>query len=628
MSNPTIQDDPFYETLLQEYYSGGPYTAVTAQAYQDAIDQRFEQITGLSKSSPSTPQTQQEYEAIVQQYHAWSFELPVLQSSNTLASASNPTFYANYLSSNYSITNTTEQNDLWNAFLYDQGYVDSSGHIYNPPDSSALQTAFTNFITVLKTRDSYYLDVFKTYFSGGSSLSDLPLYQAKLWDRFCFTTNNEYADPSDPTVLAAFKAFVSLYSSWGTNITVLESTNSLPDPSNPLYTFFTNYLSAFYGNLNTIQQTDLWNAYLYNSGFVDSQGKIYTPTDPAVVQKMYATFATYVKGLLSNQYYYSATTGQTPFESVSRVILNSSLNSLVTMLNATQDIVRTQAYSLMYYGQLQQAYTQMMARVPTITGIQNPATDPNTTIQIPAGDDPTQWDLGSFTLGYNLISVKEFISYAVEQTYTDPVNRSVTLNITDSSGNKTSGTFTVSYDPSSHVFSYSYTAPPTGSLQSPATYSGTLATTDAQGNPIIVYNADGSIRQPAYQDMSDWAATLAGSTGFEALIKQALQKQGDLLDFYRGKYGNPPAGWPGRYTSMDASANSTDVTNRLQQNAILEQMSQNIKAKRDIVTSFISKLQTSLSNTQQSINQICDVWTTILTGIDTVIKAVFGIKTS
>jgi hypothetical protein len=86
---------------------------------------------------------------------------------------------------------------------------------------------------------------------------------------------------------------------------------------------------------------------------------------------------------------------------------------------------------------------------------------------------------------------------------------------------------------------------------------------------------------------------------------------------------------PGRFltaqgqTGVTATQAQADMQARNEQNAILQQYVETIRARRDAAQTASQNMQNAAQATKDNINQQTSVWDTILQGINDVIKSIF-----
>lgn len=464
---------------------------------------------------------------------------------------------------------------------------------------------------VIIANDPYYIEVLRMYYEGGDSLSSLSDYEAAIWSQFCAIHNiDEDATPSSSDLQQAFRTFVSQFNGWGFPLAVITSTNTLPS-NGEKYDFFNTYLNAFYGNYTDIEKNDIWNSFLYNQGLVAADGTIIPPTNPHVLLRLQKPFAQFINSLSQRENLAGEVVGISPQEGEQRAVLTSIMGALSSMLNSTQGLITTQSYSLIYLSKMQQEYTTMLTRVPTLVSVEDPTTSPSTTVQLPTGDDPTLWDLSTFTFGYDKISLQEVIDWGIDQAMNG--KKSVKFGLNQNPNQMGSYRFTPTLDSEGNVteitLSFSYGGDSTD-------YSTTIPLVDQDGKLLII---------PADPTSGTTAHTIGymdvisqSYTGFKQIFAGLPDLDGFLKSYRPPHY---KIGLTGRFLSPDSESKAFE--GRIEQNAVLEQYAQNIKARRDLLQTDMKKLQSVLSNGRQSIDEISQLWTTILETIQSIISSIF-----
>jgi hypothetical protein len=421
-----------------------------------------------------------------------------------------------------------------------------------------------------------YLSVLNEYYYGSSM-------QSKLWQRFT-SLYNVSPDSATPELVAKFRELVQRYNARGFASDTLTGQITLPSSSD--YSFYKNFLMAFYGNYSEFEQNDIWEA------FVRSQGLTTLPADSPSLR---AAFSKFIKSLRDREVSLESDTSLSPSEKKSRLFINDVIEGLRGILDATTELVKRQADLLMFYGKRQEEYTKEMTRIPTLI--------PGEAGTISFGDAASidALDFSNFTFGYYNVTFREVIEYGL--------NQAVGLN---------------------KEWSWSPSAP---SATTPVgTYKIDMVT-NSSGKKVprvhFLYGLSGQTPPDNFQDVelpnvptSDptyYQQLLTNTeTAFKTVFKNFTSNTTGkgFMDELKGQ----PA-IPGRWLSKD---NTEEVEARTEENAILQQYVENIKSLRTVVRSLTTKTQADLQTTREAINQCTSLWTTILESLDSIIHQIFA----
>lgn len=569
MTIAPIPSVPYYTRILKTYFSW------TTEDDRMTYWQRFAVSKGFSTSSPpeDSPALQSEFEAFLAKYKKWGLTTSSLRLGNSIPTTN--TYYSTLLDTFFSEETATTKKDIWN------GFVESQGYTTNPTDTATIRQAFNSYIRVIHSES--ISKKINDYFS------QQPLsFRIMLWDHFARSKGSTGLSLSESDQnMAEFLVFIQRYSALGIGPDSFSLNQSIPT-SPP---FYQNFMSAYFGNLTTIEQTDIWNNFLSHYGYSTN------PTDSESVQKQ---FATYIQGLSSRLYSLQDATLLSPKEMESRVIATSVLSSLKKYLNATEQQIQTQSNSLMFYGRWQQYYTDMMTRVPNLTGGEAGKVKANTT------------DLSKFTFGYNNISMLDAINWGVDEALKHP-SVTAAFGSPEQSGECVIGKYSflvqeingkkeirLGIDLSTaHIVTFNGNIPSVTTLP-PISASKTIVFEDPSASPAIKLSTS---------ELVD-----AVQNGFKALF----QETPDFIQRINNKIGIP-----GRYLgSTDSATNDKDIQGRAEVNALLQQYVENIRSQRDAIRNLSSQLQSSLNQSRQGINNQTSLWTSILETIDNVMKEI------
>jgi len=472
--------------------------------------------------------------------------------------------------------------------------------------------------------DPFYTDQLNLYYGTSSkSVDQLTDYEQALWDAFVKIYaektggNITTQSTSTPAIKEAFLKFAQRYAVLHLEIDILKSTNGLPE-NDPAYSSLMTYFNAFYGHYTSVEKTHLWNAFLASQGLTSS------PVNPAPLLE---DFARFIQGIRQTEVRFEETTSRSPEEVKSRLILNDVMDSLSAMLEATQDLVSRQAGQLIFTGKWQQAYTQMMTRVPSLIPVEDPYTSVYTTVSLPSGNDPLLWDLRFLTLGYNKTQLAELIPWGIENALNKP-------DVWRGFGNTTMGRY--AFKATTNV--------DTGEIEK-ITVRFKYGNEDFIEKDIFLLDSNGNPRVET--DEFNNPRLL----GFEDWIKEAEEKfkeifvdfGQDFIDFFTDPTaiivpstdpdtGEPTtttidalrAGLSGRYLTSDIE--TEDFKKRSEQNAILQQYIENIRSLRTVISDRAKALQLSLGNAKEAVNKITSLWTAILEMIDEIVRSIYKEK--
>ncbi len=160
---------------------------------------------------------------------------------------------------------------------------------------------------------------------------------------------------------------------------------------------YAQLMGSFFGFLSTEQQQGLW------STFLNGQHLSTNPSDTDTVAQ--AQFMSYIQ----SSYDKMQELELSPIEIQRRHLVFTVFDIILLMMQNIQDTVGVQQGLLVSLGKMQEQYTDMISRVPIYVG--------------GASNNAVYNDeLDKFTLGYNNISVKELLEYALETGNTSNIN--------------------------------------------------------------------------------------------------------------------------------------------------------------------------------------------------------------
>ncbi len=564
MSVTPLPSDIYYARILATYFGGN--TEADRLTYWDS----FTESRGYSSSSPpqDSDALRTDFAAFLKEYKDLGITAASLRLGNNIPSSN--IFYSTILNTYFSTLSDTEKTDIWNGFVASQGFTT------NPPDTADIREAFSSYVKILTT--SSIKSTLDQYF--GSFPQN---FRIALWEKYAASKGVSSLVPADtPVTQAEFRQFIQRYIALGINYESIQLNNSIPASS-----FYQNYMNGFFGNLSSVEQQDLWNAFLYTQNLT---------TNPPDSPNLQLAFSKYITTLAAKANVYEMATALSPQEMKTRLILNNVLGSLKSFLNTTQDLIKVQSSTLMFYGAWQKNYTDMMTRVPNLTGGDAPKvkTDAN--------------DLSLFTFGYNDISLQDVIRWGVNQAVNNP---GTNFSFGNTSPATTPDGYTV------HLGQYSF-----------------QVNVDTSGVKTLVIQAKESTsflsqQSIVIEDLTNPSAPTQLS--FDNIVEQAGEKFKQMFTAMPGFLDaiNGQGGIPGRYLGItnptgDAQikANADALQLRSEANAALQQIVENIRSLRDNVQTFAKQLQTNLNQAREGLNQQTSLWTAILESIDSVMQAI------
>jgi len=468
--------------------------------------------------------------------------------------------------------------------------------------------------------DSYYTKQLQFYYGGSpSSLLELSEYEEALWNTFTNVYHEETGENistlsmSTDSTKQAFLAFLQRYNLRHVPLDVLKSTNELPETGDNL-DFFVNYLNSFYGQYTETEKTNIWNQFLANENLTEN------PTDSPALR---SSFTRFINGMRSKEVRMEAQVAISPTEAGSRLILNEVMSSLSDMMSTIENVVRTQSELLIFYGAWQEQYTTMMTKVPNLIPVSNKFQSIYTTVQIPYNEDVADWDLRSFTFGYNETNLDEVIQWGVDSAMKSPGDW-----------------ITFGNDEMGH-FDFRGVENIGGKLAQVEVRFKYANMSDYETRTIKFFETDGSRRttqnslgDTVFMDYDDWTeeandafldifANLDDVDDFKTYYNTMFER--DISDgqglVFQDSYR---LGLEGRFLS--SNVDDQDFEQRAEQNAILQQYVEGIRSLRTLVSDRTKQLQLSLADAKEGVNKITSLWTSILEMIDNVIKSIFKEK--
>ncbi len=513
-------------------------------------------------------------------------------------------------------------------------------------------------MTIL-TDSSFYIDKLKFYYGGNpEDLENLSGHHEALWNRFKDVFEENEGVPLDleasfnaeelQEIRNEFLRFIKHYSLLHIGIDVLESENELPQPGEGL-DFYTNYLNSFYGQHTESERKDLWNSFLLSKNLT---------TNPQDTPELREAFAKYINGLRMIEVRMEGTTTRSPENAKAQLLLNGVMESVGTMLDTVENVVKTQARLLTFYGTWQETYTKMMTRVPNLIPVEDIYTSVQTTTKLPGISDileqaihenPVEpetieelkeairgWDLQEYTFGYNKTNLKEVIEWGIDSALKEPGEWQVFR--ADKGGHAESGNFQFRAVPDVdgnitkirlRFYYPEHTDYWTGA---------DLNLQDTEGNVIMGSDQFGN---PVPKGFSDWVEE--AQTLFKEEIFCNLPNVANFVKYYIDTFSRDVDGelvesnrlglrgryLLGEYSGEDEEQQAISEENfnaRAEQNAILQQFVENIRSMRKFISDKSKALQLSLADAKEAVNKITGLWTVILEMVNNVTKAIFKEK--
>lgn len=648
--------DPFYSNTLTQY--GGDTVPLDALVWQ-----RFVGLYDLDVTRPLTDTQKLAYKAYLTRYRAWGLTIDDLSSTAVQPSSANYVQCYEFANTLFPNISAVEIKDIWNGFLREYS-LDS-----RQVEGQDLSALFTNYLKLLVERGIAYDSLPDN--QRPTPKSPEQVYQIALWNRFLEVFGYSARDASTQDERVLFSKFVQQYANWRMDLATLQSTNPLPSGDGA--DFFLSYINAFYGNLSTIEQTDLWNRFLTLKGLT---------SNPADLSPLRQPFADFINSLQSQKAAFERVTALSPHEIEQRTVFNDVMTSLQKMLIASEGVVTTNAAAMRIYSEWQKMYTEQMTRAPNLvavpkttetrqtpTGtqtIQGQATSRETTLQIPPDADISTWDLSKYTFGYGKISLKDVITWAADSLMKDP---STPITFGDEKSPMGAYIFSVEQGPSGARIKVSFDiylkdplyandvlyprtvtpeeaaggAVPYGpddrpDLYTEVTQSAFLPMLDSQGNPLSKADSPGTP-----YDLDDWVSAISDTFKevFTALSIQTPYPTDPTYNVIKNLRGAPddpaapyyPAGIPGRFLEdMEAwtdpltgqmMTDTTELQNRTAQNIVIQQYVNVTRSRREMVQNITANIQAVLQMAKDSVNKITSLWTSILEAITSITAAIF-----
>ncbi len=496
---------------------------------------------------------------------------------------------------------------------------------------SQLRSFSVNLTLLQPPLSGPYVAAFQTAFG-----SLIALQQQQIWVQFLQDNNLTTTAPAnDLTTQQLFTSFVDAHT-----------------PLPPTAGFYATALQSFFGGLNIVQQQQIWAQFLKNNNLTA------TPPETDNFKKLFISYGTSILSGIQGQ------NVQSPEEMKKRLIMASTMESLLAMLNSLQDTIGVESRNLIYYGNFQQEYTQMMARVPTYTG------QPDDTVHVPATVDANT-DYTQFTLGYNKLSISDIANWWATNSLTATNPQPFVINSTATVvpafgpvGAPAQPLFSITFTPQSGTtpgsISWSQTDPNFGGTLNGGTFTIPLqpaATTFPNTGVQSQLQAATASYVTQFQTAFASAWNTGGNTG--TLNQSLLQtltnvNPANLTALNAISPANPgeqtPKSVPDTSTNSamqiawrfgyvlppylphsDSSGNITpqgslsDQQARLRGeiNGKLQAVLENIRSRRKVIQNLAKDLQTNLDSSRTNITNQSDLLTSTLQSITDLIKAIF-----
>ena len=402
---------------------------------------------------------------------------------------------------------------------------------------------------------------------------------------------------------------------------------------------YATYMSSFFGNLDSDAQQSLWEQYLSVNGLT---------TNPPQDTQDEQNFVQYLQGLYTQQ---GQSTELSPDATTQRSIITATFDTVLQMLTTLTNTVAEQANNLIFLGNYQNAYTQMLTNVPIYAGSQSD------TWTLPNSSDPTDVQpltstsqLSSFTFGYDNISVQDIAQYMANidpetaspastqfVVWSNPVTSSQNNSLAggqiglafqyvptsvDSNGNPQDFQLVVSV-----VTNYEFIGPNGANT---STNTGVPPSVPSYAAPYVIQGASLVGSATASANVTTGMTYSQTVTTIENLFLQAYnssQAQSVLSQY--ASLGNAPAiPWEADANvapSSDSSDTAAQTSAQLQGqiNTRNQEFVENARSYRTTIQNTAQAMQSNLSQTQQAISQQSDLLTSMLTTLNSLISAIF-----
>lgn len=377
---------------------------------------------------------------------------------------------------------------------------------------------------------------------------------------------------------------------------------------------YAQLMGSFFGYLDTEEQQKLW------SGFLQNEQLSTNPADTDTVAQ--AQFMSYIQ----SNYDQMQELQLSPTEVQRRHLVFTIFDIILLMMRKVQDTVGVQQGQLVFNGKMQEQYTNLMSRVPIYLGGASDIAKFNV--------NPAQ-----FTLGYNNISVKELLQYALASGNSADLNSYELVNAAPT-GNNPQVNFSTS--PTRFFFQ---NANGTRMTIVPDLGAGTVTvtvyqmasqppppgTTQQQQNHITFYQEQQVLQQVLPITGNDTGTQLDSVlTGFIANVNPFLSTISNE-NLPRVPYAqqvtedNVPITTvhvPGE--SDDAALTASAIADlRAQKNSVMQQYIEAARSRRETIKSQGDQISTNLDTSRQSIKGQAGILTSVIQQARNILDSIF-----
>ncbi len=350
---------------------------------------------------------------------------------------------------------------------------------------------------------------------------------------------------------------------------------------------YATFMTSFFGTLSPQEQQSLWDTFLQNNNLTSNP----SPTDTTAQ----ANFMTFIQGIYTKD---TTTVILSPAEILKRDVSFNCYDLLLKMLKTLQSTISVQAQNLVVLGNWQQEDTKQMTRVPTYT--------PNATQAWSIGADFSNIQtipMNTFTIGYNDISIADISHYLVS---TPPTSTSTGSGVTLTNTFQF-GSFFNNSTPGSHHVEFKMTYFPNAG--GPGSLGGEILVKGSDMQPLTFSYVKGNTDAETEKNIQEAFRTALENPTIQGEITAAVNTPGAA--------GTPHIDWPFNSTS------DSDTKRRGEFNARDQQFIENIRSNRQVVQDMAQTQQNNLSTTQNGIQDIANLMTSMIDGLRSMVGAIF-----
>ncbi len=423
--------------------------------------------------------------------------------------------------------------------------------------------------------------------------------------------------------------------------------NPYEAPPPAIGSLYGNILDAFFSTLSDAQKQEIWVGFLKTLNLPADTPIGSVPVNLATQQLFY----TFIQQLIAQKEMSiipTATNDQlSPDEIKKRNIMFGVLNSVISMLLSLQNTVTVEAQNLVFFGKWQNAYTDMLTRVPSYVGEESSAVHVDLT------------NLSNFTFGYNNISVEDIAKWWANNQVTLGTNNNQSFDIGGVSSITTTGNATTVNSVSLNFFnsgisidtnSTTYTT--TNGVTTSQTVGGQVATIAIPTNASLTFDQNVANFKTAFTNFWPQAGGVSStqsnaylnslptstqnidvnSTNFGdqgTLIQSKIFSQSDTVNDPNSIFSLlKPYTYvaPSNVTKTDdARKNVSDAASkaRAEINARDQQYIESIRSNRQTVQDAQQQVQANLDQSRQNISQQTDLISSIIDSLKGLIAAIF-----